>query len=229
MNELVIIERSDIVAVADSVRNKIGVNKELTLGEMIGCINSIGSDGSGIDTSDATITSGNQMLSGVTAYGANGKITGSFTIDNEITAQDNIISQIQAALEGKAANTGIDTSDATATSEDIVSGKTAYVNGEKIVGTYQLTKTTKTIYLDWSGDEEMICVVEYVSNGELIQIYSHDSTEIEADGGIVHYYGGNEDCYHSDNFIEFYKDSWDTIVIATQDNETVYLCSSGMQ
>lgn len=66
-----------------------------------------------IDISDSTVTP-ETVAEGETAYGADGeKITGTM-------------------------RAGVDTSDATAAANDIIKDKTAYVNGEKIVGTLEV-------------------------------------------------------------------------------------------
>jgi hypothetical protein len=54
----------------------------------------------GIDTTDATATA-DEIFHGETAYAKGQKVTGTFSIDNELTSQESLITQIQAALEGK--------------------------------------------------------------------------------------------------------------------------------
>lgn len=95
MSKLIVTEHSNIVAIADAVRNKTGITDELNISEIISGINNIGdsNNSSGLDTSDATATS-SQMLYPYTAYVKGEKVTGSIPTktSNDLTINGATIS-----------------------------------------------------------------------------------------------------------------------------------------
>lgn len=96
---------SKMTAIADAIRGKTGGTTPLTLDQMATEINNISV---GVDLPELTnegtasdLMKGKQMISG-----AGVAVTGSFTLDSELTEQDSLIEQIKTALAGKAAGGG---------------------------------------------------------------------------------------------------------------------------
>lgn len=86
---------------------------------------------------------------------------------------------------------------------------------------------TKRINLNWDEDVEGLCEITYVSNGEVKTLYhSNYQTVIEADYGLVLVWDSDDMSYFSDNFLTVIRLLPWCVLIAQQDDETIYLVSS---